>query len=163
MIDNIVDQLIRDEGERLEVYYDTEHVLTAGVGHNLEAHRSDLNHKIPWQVGMKITQAQSRAWLIQDIQDVSIALNANLPFVWDLNVPRRGVFQNMCFNMGINRLMGFVNTIAAAKGGDHARASAEMLKSKWAMQVGLLPPSDTHPEGGRAWRLSQQMLNGVWV
>jgi len=146
MIDNIVDQLKRDEGEVLHVYLDQLGIPTAGVGHNLSAH-----HQLIYKVGDLITQAQSDEWLQEDLQETNLELQHNLLWVWDLDVVRRGVFQNMNFNMSINRLMGFVNTLAAAKAGDWQRTHDEMLKSRWATEV-----------GARAYRLAIQIVKGEW-
>ena len=55
----------------------------------------------------------------------------------------------MCFNMGIGSLAGFKNTLAMIQAGDYAGASENMLKSKWAVQV-----------GNRATELAQIMKTG---
>lgn len=144
MIDNIVDQLLRDEGEVLHVYLDQLGIPTAGVGHNLKAHHINL------VVGTPITQEQSREWLAEDLAETNTEIQRNLPWVWDLGVVRRGVFQNMWFNMRF-RLLGFVNTLAATKAGDWERCHDEMLKSRWATQV-----------GARADRLAKQVVTNEW-
>jgi lysozyme len=55
----------------------------------------------------------------------------------------------MCFNLGVTRLGGFVNTLAAMKRGDYEAAADGMMKSLWASQVGR-----------RAQRLAKMMREG---
>lgn len=147
VIDNIVDQLKRDEGLKLIPYKDTSGLWTVGYGHKMKP-GDGLSHPEYVEWGEPHAEHQLQA----DLQNVNLQLTKNLPWVWDLDVARRGVFQNMCFNMGINRLLGFVNTLALAEQGQYARASGEMLKSKWRDQV-----------GDRAIRLADQMRLGAWV
>lgn len=44
---------------------------------------------------------------------------------------------NMCFNLGINKLLGFKKMIEALIVMDYTRASIEIMDSKWALQVGI--------------------------
>jgi len=43
---------------------------------------------------------------------------------------------NMCFNLGINRLLGFKKMVAALQEKNFTLAAKEALNSKWAEQVG---------------------------
>ena len=52
----------------------------------------------------------------------------------------------MAFNMGTNGLLKFKKTLALIESGDYQTASAEMLNSRWAKQV-----------GSRAEKLSERM------
>lgn len=130
MITNIRDQLKRDEGERLYVYPDSKGIPTAGVGHNLEAHGIDL------PLGTPITQEQSDTWLDEDIQTVTDQLQSHLPWSDALDEVRLGVLQNMCFNMGIGKLIGFHHFLGFMESGNYDIAANEMLDSVWAKQVG---------------------------
>lgn len=145
MITNIIDQLKRDEGEIFHVYLDTKGIRTAGVGHNLPAHGLD----IPVDAG--ITQQQSDMWLRQDVADVINNLYKHLSWVNKLDEPRFGVLQNMCFNIGIVKLLGFHHFLGFMESGVYDIAANEMLDSAWAKQV-----------GNRAIRLSIQVDKGVW-
>jgi lysozyme len=42
---------------------------------------------------------------------------------------------NMCFNLGLPRLLGFKKMIQAIKDKDYTKAALEALDSKWAVQV----------------------------
>lgn len=147
MINNLRDQLKRDEGERLYVYPDSKGIPTAGVGHNLPAHGIDL------PLGTPITQEQSDTWLDEDIQTVTDQLQSHLPWSDALDEVRFGVLQNMCFNLGIMRLLGFHHFLGYMESGDYPSAATEMLDSKWAKE----------DVGRRAYRLHDQVISGVWV
>lgn len=43
---------------------------------------------------------------------------------------------NMCFNLGLPRLLGFKRMIAALEAKNYTLAAKEALNSKWATQVG---------------------------
>jgi lysozyme len=145
MIDNLLDQLKRDEGCILRVYRDTKGILTAGVGHNCEAHGENLVE------GQSISQEQADTWLQQDIQTAKNTLFSKLPWVVNLDFIRQSVLINMCFNMGINGLIQFHQTLQAIASGNYTLAAERMLQSTWASQV-----------GARAKRLATQMSLGIW-
>jgi lysozyme len=149
---NLAEQLKRDEGEVLNVYLDSKGIRTAGVGHNLEA------HGINWPVGTMILQEQSDQWLQQDIDEAATLLARNLPWTENLDAVRLAVLENMIFNMGWSNADGthglctFHHTLTMIEAGNYDGASAAMLESEWARQV-----------GPRANRLSEQMRSGEWV
>lgn len=135
---NLVEQLRRDEGERLFPYKDSVGLLTIGVGRCIE------------RIG--ITREESDLLLANDIKRVTQELNTRLPWSMALDAPRRGVLLNMAFNLGIDGLVGFKNTLAHVQAGRWDDAAAGMLASLWAQQV-----------GSRATRLAEQMRTGRWV
>lgn len=145
-IDNIIDQLKLDEGFRAKAYKDKYGNWTIGYGHLITGSTLADPGILLW------TEAQGQEQLIADVGVVNGQLQANLEWVWEIDVVRRGVFQNMCFNVGIHRLMGFVNTIACAKVRDWPGTAHNMLLSKWANQD--VP--------ARAVRLAEQIRSGVW-
>lgn len=128
-------ELIRDEGLRLEPYVDTVGKLTIGVGRNL-ADRG-------------ISKAEAEFLLETDIGLVEDVLDTWLSWWRTLSEVRQRVLANMCFNMGIAKLRGFKNTLAAMKTGDYEAAAAGMRRSLWARQV-----------GARAERLAKMMKTG---
>lgn len=146
MITNLIQQLKRDEGEVLHVYRDSRGILTAGVGHNCEAHNEGLSEGDP------ITQQQSDFWLEQDSESACDQLHSHLPWTDNLDDVRRGALQNMTFNMGVGKLIQFHRMLTYLEDKNYTLASSEMLNSLWARQV-----------GDRAKRLSKQILSGVWV
>lgn len=134
----LIEQLKIDEGCRLTAYKDTVGVWTVGYGH---AHV---------QPGTVWTQAQAEAQLKQDVLEHNAKLAARIPWLTGLDPVRRRVLQNMAFNLGVDGLLGFKNTLEFVRTGQYARAADGMLASKWAKQVGL-----------RAVRLAQHMRTGL--
>lgn len=139
----LIEELRRDEGVRYVPYADTKGVPTTGVGHNLQASPLPAGWSYP------LTDAQVDMLLAQDLKNVYGDLNRSLPWWTDLNDVRQRVICNMCFNLGMNKLAGFKNTLAAMRQGRYADAAAGMLNSAWASQV-----------GARAQRLAQMMRTG---
>lgn len=158
MIDNLLDQLKRDEGTRrneageMIVYRDSKGILTGGVGHNCEAHNEGLKE------GDVIPQFVSDRWLAADVATAEHIIATRLPWSrQNLDAIRRAVLENMVFNMGwgdgeTRGLSAFHHTLAMIDAGNYEGASEAMLESKWASDVGPRGP-----------RLSQQMKTGVWV
>lgn len=66
-----------------------------------------------------------------------------------LSLNRQAALIDMSLNLGLERLMGFRNTLLAVKEGRYNDAAAGMRSSKWAQQVGM-----------RAQRLAQMMEAG---
>lgn len=122
MPETLRDQLLRHEGLRLKMYNDSLGISTIGCGHNLR------DKPISKKAAMQI--------LDDDIQDATDDLVSALPWVSNLDWPRKAVLINMAFNLGISGLLGFTNTLHAISIGKWKDAHDEMLKSKWATQVG---------------------------
>lgn len=121
--------------------------LTIGYGHNLDA----------WPVPgidehSQLTEIEAQYLLQQDVDKVYQQVQQNLPFVSKLIPAREAVLINMAFNMGIKGLMSFKNTLRYIENGDYEQAAANMLQSKWAVQVGK-----------RTTELIKQMRTGQWA
>lgn len=140
----LVEELRRDEGVRYVPYRDTKDIPTVGVGHNLQASPLPAGWSYP------LTDAQVDTLLHGDLQNVYGDLTRSLPWWTDLNDVRQRVICNMCFNLGMSRLAGFKNTLAAMRQGRYADAADGMLNSAWATQV-----------GARATRLADMMAKGA--
>ena len=139
------EQLIRDEGEVLHLYYDDLGVPTIGIGCNLRDVRvpQDLAAQIT------ITPGASRALFLLRLADAKRELAAGLPWTVNLDDARRDALYNLCFNMGLGGLRAFTRMLAAMEHGDYARAAVELLDSRYATQV-----------GARAQRLALQIRTG---
>jgi lysozyme len=147
----LVDELRRDEGVRYLPYLDSKGIPTVGVGHNLRA------KPIPAGWNYPLTDMQVDQLLSEDLDDVYEDLDRSLPWWRALDAVRQRVICNMCFNMGIGRLLGFAKMTAAARTRDYTRAAVEMLDSKWAREhVGI----GTAAKPGRALRLANMMRDG---
>lgn len=133
--DQLVQDLIRDEGLVLKPYRCTAGKLTIGVGRNLE------------DVGLSRDEA---IYLLgNDIETAIKDLDAALP-QWRLfSEARQRALVNMVLNLGRTRFMGFRNMIDALKRADFDEAARQALASKWASQV-----------GARAQRIAKMIREG---
>ena len=82
-----------------------------------------------------ITEAEARYLLDNDINQ---AINDLTVFPWfpTLDAVRQRAFVDLCFNLGLPKLRGFVRLLAAAERGDWMAVSDELLTSSYAEQVG---------------------------
>ena len=135
--------LRRDEGVRYEPYFDTVGIETVGVGHNLKA------SPLPSGWNYPLSDAQVDALLANDLAHVFSSLDANIGWWRTITLARQRCLANMCFNLGINGLLSFHNTLLAIEHGYYEQASSGMLASKWASQT-----------GDRARRLADMMRVG---
>lgn len=109
--------------------------LTVGIGRNLE--------------DRGLSDDEIDMLLANDVALVDDDIRRNFPWAQSLSPVRYRVLQQMCFNLGISRLKGFVRTLSAMRRGDYAAAAQGMRESLWARQV-----------GARAARLAQMMERG---
>lgn len=114
--------LTKHEGERFSMYKDTVGKWTIGVGHNL----SDK----------PISKRASQIILEDDINDVLNDLTRALPWWRLLTEARQIALADMCFNLGLDKLLGFKQFLGALKDGHYDDAAKHGLDSIWAKQVG---------------------------
>jgi lysozyme len=145
-LQTLIAELRRDEGVRYLPYLDTANPpnWTIGVGHNMDSKPLTIGWKPP------LNDTQVNSLLGDDLEDVFHDLDRNLQWWRDLNDVRQRVIANLCFNMGITRLLGFVKALTAARQGKYDVSANELLNSTWATQV-----------KGRAQRLADMMRKGV--
>ena len=134
-LDLLERDLIRDEGKRSKPYKDTVGVLTIGIGHNLEE---------------GLSEKSISAIFKEDVNNVCVDLEREIPWWKELDDVRQRVLANMCFNLGINRLLSFRKFLDAVQNKKYLQASEEMMNSLWAKQVGI-----------RAARLEHMMMTGM--
>lgn len=127
----------KHEGYRDKLYQCTAGKMTIGYGRNIE--------------DRGISKDEAALMLANDIAECEETLKNKLDFFNELSVVRRAILVNMMFNLGWPRLSGFKNMISAIESKDYSRASAEMLDSRWARQV-----------GNRAIELSEMMSSDKW-
>ena len=145
-------ELERDEGLRLSAYKDSARKLTIGVGRNLDdnplspAEELVIGHDGRTQ---PITREQALYLLGNDIKATTLCLDRFLPWWQNKDEVRKRVLINMCFNMGIQRLLKFEETLHWVRLGHYNAAASRMAESKWATQVGQ-----------RAVRLENMMRTG---
>ena len=154
--EKLLEELVKHEGLRLQVYQDTLGIDTIGVGRNLEDRgisKEELDElDIPtiehiYEYG--ITEADAMVLAQNDVQIVEEELLRAHPCVEDLDAVRQLVLVDMAFNMGVPRLCKFKLMWNAIHEKKFDIASKEMLDSRWANQV-----------KSRAVKLSNAMYNG---
>lgn len=142
------ERLAIEEGDRLCAYLDTKGILTVGRGHNCIA-KPVLNVKQP---GDRITPEQDEALFAHDVQEACVQLDLRLPWWRKLDDARQNVLLDLCFNMGINTLATFHNTLKAIIEERWDDAAMGMSQSLWADQV-----------GSRATFLENAMRTGIYA
>lgn len=134
-------QLRSDEGVKAQAYQDHLGFWTIGVGRLIDARKP----------GSGLRPSEIDMLLQNDIDDRIEALTRRLPWFQNLDDARRGVLLNMSFQLGVDGLMGFKNTLRMVEDGDYMGAARNMMQSKWAEQT---------PK--RAARMAEQMRTGRW-
>lgn len=156
----LVTELTRDEGLRLKTYRCTAAKLTIGIGRNLDdvgitgSEARLFGCETPSQALAHVkrhgvTKPQAESLFANDIVGCERDLDRNLRWWRTLDDVRQRVLLNMCFNLGIRRLLPFKNTLRMVERREFEDAADNMLKSLWARQV-----------GARALRLSAMMRTG---
>jgi lysozyme len=140
MKDKLVNQLRRDEGEVLHAYEDHLGFLTIGIGRLIDKRK-----------GGGISAQEAAYLLNNDIDTRIVELERRIPWFKSLDEARKGVLLNMAFQLGVDGILAFKNTLKEVQDGNYSKASEMMLLSKWATQT---------PE--RAKRLAKQMETGEW-
>jgi lysozyme len=118
---SLKDWIKKNEAFKSHPYLDTVGKLTIGWGRNIDDN------------GISKEEAD---FLFDN--DFARCQRELAPFPWYVNAPQNVQYalMNMCFNLGIARLLGFRNMIMALTAKDYTKAAMEALDSKWANQVG---------------------------
>lgn len=147
----LVQELRDDEGEKLRAYKDHLGYWTIGVGHLIDPARGA--NPAPFGVDLRnggtITAEQSAILLDRDIDAKAAQLDKRMPWWRNLSDNRQRVLINMAFQLGVDGLLAFKNTLAYVLQSDYHSAAAGMLASKWATQT-----------PNRAKRLADRMVAG---
>ena len=119
----LVAQLKRHEGVKSHAYKCTANMITVGVGRNIDENG-----------GIGLSDDEINYLLENDIKRCKQEL-ISLSWFTDLDSVRQDAIVNLCFNLGLTRLMGFKNAMAAMAEGDFKKAADEFYDSRWAKQV----------------------------
>lgn len=128
------------EGRVDHAYQDSLGYWTIGVGHLIDKRKGGslpefiIDALLDYDLGKHVRELQERA-----------------PWVVSLDDVRQAVLYDMAFNLGVDGLLKFRNTLGLVQAGRYKEAAAAMLQSKWATQVKT-----------RAVRLSRMMDTGEW-
>ena len=137
---DVIEQLRSEEGEILHAYQDHLGYWTIGVGIMIDKRK-----------GGGITKEESTYLLLNRVLAIQRKIETALPWTASLNPARKAVLTGMAFQMGIDGLLGFKDTLRYISAGDYKRAARNMRASKWAKQT-----------PGRADRMATQMETGEW-
>lgn len=118
------EELILDEGIVLHEYKDSLGYSTIGVGRLIDKKK-----------GGGITKEEAMMLLDNDIERKSKELFKALP--WVINAPEliQRALVNMAFQMGVEGVLGFKNTLALIQTKQYVKAADNALQSKWAQQT----------------------------
>lgn len=119
----LVKQLRRHEGVRSHVYLCPAGYETIGVGRNIA------------ESGLGLSDDEINYLLENDIKRCKQEL-IGLSWFVDTDPVRQDALINLCFNLGMTRLLGFKKAMAAMAVGNYDQAADEFLDSRWATQVG---------------------------
>lgn len=134
-------QLKGDEGVKACVYKDHLGFDTIGCGRLVDSRKP----------GAGLRPVEIDFLLQNDIEDRTGQLTKRLPWFENLDEVRQGALLNMAFQLGVDGLLGFKNTLKMVEDGRYSEAADNMLLSKWAQQT-----------PARAKRMAEQMRTGQW-
>jgi lysozyme len=122
--------LRRHEGEvktngRHVAYKCPEGYWTLGIGRNIDPEN-----------GIGLSDEEVDFLLLNDINRVVKELEGQFNWFSSLNEARRDAMIDMCFNLGLPRLKGFVKALAAMQDKNYEVAYVEFMDSRWSRQVG---------------------------
>ena len=106
-------QVLEHEGFRSKAYQDTKGIWT--IGHGIT----------------NLTPDESRIVVRLKLEKIYHALSQKISFFDDLPESIQSVLINMAYQMGVDGLMGFQNTLKALELRDYNEAANEMLDSVW--------------------------------
>lgn len=145
----LMTQLEIDEGLRLYPYKCTAGRWSIGIGRNFEDNPFSIDELI--FIGIKgrtfesileelnkkgISRGDALYLLENDVDKVYAQLKKQFSwFEFKPDIVQR-VMSNLCFNLGLGRLLGFTKTLNAIKNDRWEIAAKELLNSKFAIQVG---------------------------
>ncbi|EAM8301900.1 MULTISPECIES: glycoside hydrolase family protein [Citrobacter] len=130
---NIVKILNYEEGYKERPYIDTEGYPTVACGVKIGPKGASLSNYIftvPREVG--------DVWLESFVASTIKKMNENPLIISAMkacNQERKDILISMAYQMGVQGLAGFKNTLAMVSSGNFSGAASGMLSSKWAKQT----------------------------
>tara|TARA_R100000406_G_scaffold68020_1_gene48448 strand:- start:34 stop:453 length:420 start_codon:yes stop_codon:yes gene_type:complete len=136
----LVEMIKRHEGVKSKVYLCSAGYETIGVGRNIS------------ESGLGLSDDEIDYLLQNDIQRVKEELEETYFWFGALNEARQDAMIDICFNLGLTRLRGFVKALEAMSREQFDVAADEFMDSKWAQQVGT-----------RAIRVTEMIRGGEYI
>jgi len=133
-----------DEGEKLKMYRDTEGYWTIGVGHLISTNPSydaalkRLDDSLMRRTNGSITSEESKMLFVGDVvrTQSQMKLYSQINRVYDsLDKTRQYALVNMCFQMGVQGVSSFKNSLKLLEQKDWDNAAINLAKSKWYNQT----------------------------
>ena len=121
----IIEMLRKHEGVETHAYKCTADKTTIGVGRNIDPNG-----------GIGLSNDEIDYLLANDVARVNKELIISFPWFAELDEVRKDAIMDMCFNMGLPRLMQFKKALGAMSAKNYDSAAVEFLDSRWAKQVG---------------------------
>jgi lysozyme len=126
--DPLKTRLILEEGVRHRAYRDHLGNWTTGVGHLIR--RNEL-----WLINAVLTDSQIYGLLNSDIAILRNDLRRKIPWIYLQPANVVLVLELMAFQLGVEGLLKFNNTLALIKDGKLSLAQQHALRSLWAKQT----------------------------
>lgn len=131
-------ELSFDEGRKLIVYKDLVGIPTVGIGFNLKANKTfPIIGRTISKIGERITDKECNQLFQWSVENV--ALTPIEKYLLDgyntLSDVRKRALINLCFNMGINTLLDFKNSLYYLFKGEYSQSADNFKQSKWYRQV----------------------------
>lgn len=130
-IEKLREELIADEGMRLDVYRCTEGYETVGVGHKIV--QGDAEHGKP--LGYAITERRMKQLFDLDITVVREDCHRLYEDFSDLPEEAQRIIANMMFNLGLPTMKKFRGMKRCVDERNWSGAADEMVDSRWYEQV----------------------------
>ena len=124
MTDKIIEMLRLHEGVEQYVYTDHLGYETIGVGRCIRKN-----------VGLGLSDDEINYLLSNDVDRCVKELGASFSWFSALNEARRDAMINLCFQLGLTKLLKFKNFLASMEEGDYEAASTHLLDSLYARQT----------------------------
>lgn len=123
-MNKLIEQLKRHEGVRTHAYKCSANMITVAVGRNIDENGG---------LGLSVDEIE---YLLEN--DIKRCKRELISFPWfaEIDSVRQDALVNLCFNLGMTRLLGFKNALTAMSVGDYDKAADEFMDSRWAEQVG---------------------------
>ncbi|MBQ7659415.1 MAG: glycoside hydrolase family protein [Alphaproteobacteria bacterium] len=152
-LDEIQKRLLLHEGAVDHIYTCPAGYKTIGIGRNLETNPLTAKEKeVVGDISHGITLDKALYLLRNDVKRCEKELSDNISWFYQLDDERQYALLDMCFNMGIKKLLGFKRMLGAMFIGDFRGAAKECLMSKYARDVGK-----------RAKRIATLIETEIWA
>jgi lysozyme len=122
--ETIWDRVEQHESFVPHAYQDSLGLWTIGIGRMIDGRKKG-----------GITRPEAELLLENDLDKREAALDMRLSWWRSIDIVRQGVLLEMTFQMGIDGLLKFANTLTQVHRGNYAAAAAGMRRSLWARQT----------------------------